>query len=270
MLLNSWMNINLHCYLIVDSHVRFTSLWRIVVELSTGTGKRSPAPKRNYVLTSTAYIEIDTVSTPSYHIWWKQMANFISSVAPPYETMIVHFFLCMSIVTWQVKCLMLGFSRASARKCAVPFSALFSSKMFSWNEAKSVFFWLNFFLWDEDTFNSSSGSSSLSVSALYDSVWSSESWVRTFRRNSPLLSGGSLLRIAFVSPLSLMGTHCCRFTKIRGNVEKKLTHSRPWTTAPAAVHAETRIYSGQYIDHAMSRSAATRTTWCEYSAHPAV
>jgi len=51
-----------------------------------------------------------------------------------------HFFLCMSIVTWQVKCLMLGFSRASARKCAVPFSALFSSKMFSWNEAKSVFF----------------------------------------------------------------------------------------------------------------------------------
>ena len=38
---------------------------RAVDSHSTGTGKKSPAPKRNYVLTSTAYIEIDTVSTPS-------------------------------------------------------------------------------------------------------------------------------------------------------------------------------------------------------------
>jgi hypothetical protein len=36
---------------------------RAVDSHSTGTGKKSPAPKRNYVLTSTAYIEIDTVST---------------------------------------------------------------------------------------------------------------------------------------------------------------------------------------------------------------
>ena len=35
---------------------------RAVDSHSTGTGKKSPAPKRNYVLTSTAYIEIDTVS----------------------------------------------------------------------------------------------------------------------------------------------------------------------------------------------------------------
>ena len=31
---------------------------RAVDSHSTGTGKKSPAPKRNYVLTSTAYIEI--------------------------------------------------------------------------------------------------------------------------------------------------------------------------------------------------------------------
>jgi len=60
---------------------------RAVDSHSTGTGKKSPAPKRNYVLTSTAYIEIgkkspapkrnyvltstayiDTVSTPSYMV----------------------------------------------------------------------------------------------------------------------------------------------------------------------------------------------------------
>ncbi|CAL6295894.1 unnamed protein product [Bathycoccus prasinos] len=34
-------------------------------------------------------------------------------------------------------------------------------------------------------------------------------------------------------------------------MEKKLTLSRPWTTAPAAVRAETRVYSGQYIGYAM-------------------
>ena len=39
---------------------------RAVDSHSTGTGKKSPAPKRNYVLTSTAYI--DTVSTPSYMV----------------------------------------------------------------------------------------------------------------------------------------------------------------------------------------------------------
>ena len=63
---------------------------RAVDSHSTGTGKKSPAPKRNYVLTSTAYIEIDTVSTQKKTKWL--MANFISSVAPPYETMNVHFF----------------------------------------------------------------------------------------------------------------------------------------------------------------------------------
>ena len=55
--------------------------------------------------------------------------------------------------------------------------------------------------------------------------------------------------------------------KIHGNVEKKLTLSRPWTTAPIAVRAETRLHPGQYIVHAMSRTAATRTPRCEYAAH---
>ena len=68
---------------------------RAVDSHSTGTGKKSPAPKRNYVLTSTAYIEIDTVSKKK-NKWL--MANFISSVAPPYETMNVHFF-CV----WRVR-----------------------------------------------------------------------------------------------------------------------------------------------------------------------
>ena len=40
--------------------------------------------------------EIDTVSKP--YTWRKQMANFISSVAPPYETINVHFFY-----VWRVR-----------------------------------------------------------------------------------------------------------------------------------------------------------------------
>jgi len=71
---------------------------RAVDSHSTGTGKKSPAPKRNYVLTSTAYIEIDTVSKKKIASNKWLMANFISSVAPPYETMNVHFF-CV----WRVR-----------------------------------------------------------------------------------------------------------------------------------------------------------------------
>jgi len=48
--------------------------------------------------------------------------------------------------------------------------------------------------------------------------------------------------------------------KIHGKMGKKLTLSRPWTTAPVLVCAETRVYSGHYIGHAMGRTAATRTT----------
>jgi len=48
--------------------------------------------------------------------------------------------------------------------------------------------------------------------------------------------------------------------------EKKLTLSRPWTTAPVAVRAETRVYSDHYIGHAMDRTAATRTPGREYAA----
>jgi len=51
--------------------------------------------------------------------------------------------------------------------------------------------------------------------------------------------------------------------KIHG---KKLTLSRPWTTAPVAVRAETRVYSDHYIGHAMDRTAATRTPGREYAA----
>ena len=50
---------------------------RAVDSHSTGTGKKSPAPKRNYVLTSTAYIEIDTVSTN--HGLWLQLISYLQS-----------------------------------------------------------------------------------------------------------------------------------------------------------------------------------------------
>ena len=56
--------------------------------------------------------------------------------------------------------------------------------------------------------------------------------------------------------------------KIHGEKwKKKLTLSRPWTTAPAAVRAETRVYSGQYIGYAMVRTAVNKTTRREYAAH---
>ena len=55
--------------------------------------------------------------------------------------------------------------------------------------------------------------------------------------------------------------------KIHGKTGKKLTLSRSWTTAPVLVCAETRVYSVHYIGHATGRTAATRTTWCEYAAH---
>ena len=52
---------------------------RAVDSHSTGTGKKSPAPKRNYVLTSTAYIEIDTVSKPSYNGENKWLISYLQS-----------------------------------------------------------------------------------------------------------------------------------------------------------------------------------------------
>ena len=53
---------------------------RAVDSHSTGTGKKSPAPKRNYVLTSTAYIEIDTVSkNHETNGLWLQLTSYLQS-----------------------------------------------------------------------------------------------------------------------------------------------------------------------------------------------
>ena len=58
--------------------------------------------------------------------------------------------------------------------------------------------------------------------------------------------------------------------KIHGKMGKKLTLSRPWTTASVTVRAETRIYSGHHNGHAVGRAAATRTPGCEYASHLAL
>ena len=66
--------------------------------------------------------------------------------------------------------------------------------------------------------------------------------------------------LVFFSSLSPLTRPSQKYT------EKKLTLSRPWTTAPVTVRAETRIYSDHYIGHAMDRTAATRTPGREYAA----